>query len=260
MMKLLYKDNEIFYTITGIGHAKIPFVLLHGFLEDMTIWDGFIDGLGKERQIVCIDLPGHGRSKDFSESHSMQEMANIVAAVLKDTGIQQVSLAGHSMGGYVGLEFLDNFPMMLKDIMLINSTPAEDTVERKKIRDRSIDIVEANKDAFVSMAISNLFSAESREVFKAEIDRLKQAAFRLNIENIQQTLKAMRDRKDHTASLKKFRGGKMIVAGEDDTLIEIADIQKLARTTNSDLIILEKGHNSWMEMSEKLYKNMYLID
>ncbi|TQI69524.1 pimeloyl-ACP methyl ester carboxylesterase [Gramella sp. Hel_I_59] len=259
-MKLLYKDNEIFHTITGTGHTKIPLVLLHGFLEDMTIWYDFIEGLGKERQIICIDLPGHGRSKDFSGPHGMQEMANIVAAVLKDIGIQQVSLAGHSMGGYVGLEFLDNFPMMLKDIMLINSTPSEDTVERKKIRDRSIEIVGTNKDAFISMAISNLFSAESREVFKDEIDRLKQAAYRLNIENIQQTLKAMRDRKDHTVTLKKFEGGKMIIAGKDDTLIEITDIQKLATETNSDLIILEKGHNSWLEMSEKLYKNMLFID
>lgn len=259
-MKLQYKDNEIFYTITGTGHTKIPLVLLHGFLEDMTIWDDFKKGLGKERQIICIDLAGHGRSKDFSGSHSMQEMANIVAAVLNDTGIQKVSLAGHSMGGYVGLEFLDNFPMMVKEIMLINSTPSEDTVERKKIRDRSIDIVATNKDAFISMAISNLFSAESREVFKDEIDHLKQAAYRLNIENIQQTLKAMRDRKDHTASLKKFKGGKMIVAGEDDTLIEITDIQKLAIATNSDLTILEGGHNSWMEMSEKLYINMLFIE
>lgn len=259
-MKLQYKDNEIFYTITGTGNTNIPLVLLHGFLEDMTIWEDFKKGLGKERQIICIDLPGHGRSKDFSGSHSMQEMANIVAAVLKDIGVQQVSLAGHSMGGYVGLEFLDNFPMMVKEIMLINSTPSEDTVERKKIRDRSIDIVETNKDAFISMAISNLFSAESRVVFKDEIDRLKQAAYRLNIENIQQTLKAMRDRKDHNATLKKFEGGKGFIAGEDDTLIEITDIQKLAIATNSDLTILEGGHNSWMEMSEKLYKNMLFID
>ena len=259
-MKLLYKDNEIFYTITGTGHTKIPLVLLHGFLEDLTIWDEFIEGLGEERQIICIDLPGHGRSKDFSGSHSLHEMANIVAAVLEDIGVQQVSLAGHSMGGYVGLEFLDNFPMMVKEIMLINSTPSEDTVERKKIRDRSIDIVATNKDAFISMAISNLFSAESREVFKDEIDHFKQAAFRLNIENIQQTLKAMRDRKDHTATLKKFEGGKGFIAGEDDTLIEITDIQKLAIATNSNLTILEGGHNSWMEMSEKLYKNMLFID
>jgi len=235
-MKLQYKDNEIFYTITGTGNTNIPLVLLHGFLEDMTIWEDFKKGLGKERQIICIDLPGHGRSKDFSGSHSMQEMANIVAAVLKDIGVQQVSLAGHSMGGYVGLEFLDNFPMMVKEIMLINSTPSEDTVERKKIRDRSIDIVETNKDAFISMAISNLFSAESRVVFKDEIDRLKQAAYRLNIENIQQTLKAMRDRKDHNATLKKFEGGKGFIAGEDDTLIEITDIQKLAIATNEVII------------------------
>lgn len=259
-MKLEYKNNEIFYTISGIGQNKIPLVLLHGFLEDSTIWDNFIEDLGKERQIICIDLPGHGRSKDFSGSHSMQEMANIVAAVLEKTGIQKVSLAGHSMGGYVGLEFLDNFPMMLKDIMLINSTPAEDTVERKKIRDRSIHIVETNKEAFISMAISNLFSAESREIFKDEIDHLKQNALLLNIENIQQTLRALRDRKDHTDTLNKYSGRKMIIAGKEDTLIDIADIQKLAGTTNSELVILEKGHNSWMEVSENLYKNMLLID
>ena len=70
----------------------------------------------------------------------------------------------------------------------------------------------------------------------------------------------MRDRKDHTPTLKKFEGGKMIIAGKDDTLIEITDIQKLATATNSELIILKKGHNSWLEMSEKLYKKMLFVD
>ncbi|MDX1762066.1 MAG: alpha/beta hydrolase, partial [Christiangramia sp.] len=128
MAEIKYKGANIYYNLKGTGE-KVPLVLLHGFLEDSMIWDPIVKKLQKERQVICIDLPGHGKSDGLAEIHSMELMANAVREVLNTLEIKEVSIAGHSMGGYVSLEFLKNFPMIIKSVMLINSTPVEDTVE-----------------------------------------------------------------------------------------------------------------------------------
>jgi len=260
MRKVNFKNNSIYYSLDGENHSKVPLVLLHGFLEDCNIWNAYREDLALERQIICIDLPGHGRSKDFAGSHSMQVMAEIVAFVLKDIGLQQVSMAGHSMGGYVGLEFLHQYPQFIQTFMLINSTPYADSPNKVLVRNRAIEFVANNKDVFVSMAISNLFPSESRRKYGKEIEALKQRASKLNSNNIQQALIGMRDRQDRTHTLKNFNGNKIMIAGREDVLVDLAESEKAAMDTNATLIVLENGHNSWLESSKNLLDEFLLIE
>ncbi|MFO7719364.1 MAG: alpha/beta fold hydrolase, partial [Gillisia sp.] len=106
-MILNYENTPIFYSTKGTGN---PLVFLHGFLESTKIWEPFIEKLSAKRQVICIDLPGHGKSGNISDIHTMELMADAVHAVLKHLRIEQVSLVGHSMGGYVSLAFLEKFP------------------------------------------------------------------------------------------------------------------------------------------------------
>ena len=54
-----YKGINIFYTDQGKGNAV---VLLHGFLENTSMWDAFIPTLSKKNRIICIDLLGQGKT------------------------------------------------------------------------------------------------------------------------------------------------------------------------------------------------------
>lgn len=58
-MVLEYLGIPVYYSSTG--HGK-PLVLLHGFLESSKIWDPYLDELTAKRQVICIDLPGHGKT------------------------------------------------------------------------------------------------------------------------------------------------------------------------------------------------------
>jgi pimeloyl-ACP methyl ester carboxylesterase len=98
-MILNYNNTKIYYDTKGTGN---PLVLLHGFLESSKIWKPFIPSLAAKRQVVTIDLPGHGKSGNLGSIHSMEEIATcIVNTVLKKLKISRATLAGHSMGGYV---------------------------------------------------------------------------------------------------------------------------------------------------------------
>ena len=100
MPKVRFKDINIHYTEAGQGSAV---VLLHGFLEASWMWKDILATLKKKYRVVCIDLPGHGKSDCIGYVHSMDEMAESVHAVLAHLKLRRVSMVGHSMGGMIAV-------------------------------------------------------------------------------------------------------------------------------------------------------------
>ena len=259
MEELKFKGANIYFDRRGHGE-KVPLVLLHGFMEDSQIWDPIVKELQKERQVICIDLPGHGKSDGIAEIHSMELMAKVVREVLKALEIEEVSIAGHSMGGYVSLEFLKNFPMIIKSVMLMNSTPVEDTVEKQEIRERSVKLVGRNKEAYIKMAISNLYSESSKKNLASEIEDLKSRAVKMKAKNVQAALKGMKIRTNYLEELKSFSKQKIIVAGKQDPILDISEIERISNGCDCEFYALENGHNSYMEDRNNLRKIMHFID
>lgn len=256
-MNTKYKNATINFTSEGEGK---PLILLHGFLESLEAWKDFVPELAKERQVICIDLPGHGQSECFSEVHSMKAMAEAVHAVLKELNLKEVSVAGHSMGGYVSLEFLANFPGITKAVVLVNSTPEADSEEKKENRDRATALVEKNKEAYVKMAISNLLSAEDKEIFEKEVEELKSRAVKMPAAGITAALQGMKIRKDHTRLLREFNGYKKILAGKEDPVMDYETIRKLAEANDIGFETASGGHLSYIEDQTAVRKILHFID
>jgi pimeloyl-ACP methyl ester carboxylesterase len=116
-------------------------LLLHGFLESSTIWSTIVPELSKYNTLVILDLPGHGKSGCIAETHSMELMAEVVHSLLKFLKIKSVSFVGHSMGGYVALAFAEKYEHNIERLVLLNSTTNEDSTERKRNRERSLNII-----------------------------------------------------------------------------------------------------------------------
>ena len=168
-MILDYKNAAIFYTDSGKGPAV---VLIHGFLENTTMWNLIIPELSKRNRVIAIDLLGHGKSDCIGYTHSMELFAETLEAVLKKVRIRKCVLVGHSLGGYVALAFAEKHPKRVKGLCLMNSTSNEDTADRKLRRTRANKMVHKNFSNLVRMSFTNLFSEESRIVFK---DQMKNA-------------------------------------------------------------------------------------
>ena len=123
------------YSENGEGEVLC---LLHGFLEDKSIWNPFIHLLANKYRVIAIDLPGHGKSELLHKENTMLDMARAVNDTLKSLGVESVNFIGHSMGGYVALAYADLFPKNVWGIVLLNSTPEADTEARKKLRKHGI--------------------------------------------------------------------------------------------------------------------------
>lgn len=256
-MKLNYKSTELFYTTKGTGN---PLVFLHGFLESTKIWEPFIEKLSAKRQVICIDLPGHGQSGNISDVHTMELMADAVEAILQHLKIEQASLVGHSMGGYVSLAFMEKFPEMTKSLVLMNSTPAEDSAEHKINRDRSINIVRKNKKAFVSMAISNLLPPENHFKFKTELEELKNQALQMSEEGIIAALEGMKIRTNRNSLLRGFINPKFLILGAKDPVLSISTTKKIGIYCKCKIILTENGHLSYMENYTEIEEFLPFID
>lgn len=246
-----YKNIQIAFTVEGKGKT---IVLLHGFLESSTIWKNVVSAFRETHQIITIDLLGHGKTEKLGYIHSMETMAETVHAVLAELKVEKTSIIGHSMGGYVALAFAEKFPQQLEKLILLNSSTVADSEERKENRDRAKRLVKQNKQAFISMAIKNLFTDENRNALRTEINALVEEAVQLPEEYIIASVEGLKNRKDRTEILQQYSGEKIIIAGKNDPVVPFKEIEAIAEKTNSTFISFEDGHMSYLENKEELLK------
>ena len=152
MKTIQYKNTKISFSETGKGTAV---VLLHGFLENQTMWNDYIPEFSKKYRVITIDLLGHGQTECMGYVHTMEDMADAVHAVLaRNSESAKPFFVGHSMGGYVALAFAELYPDNVKGLVLLNSTSRADSDERKANRDRAITAVKQRLfETFIRMSI-----------------------------------------------------------------------------------------------------------
>jgi pimeloyl-ACP methyl ester carboxylesterase len=240
------EGKKINYAKSGKGKC---IVFLHGFLENLTIWDDFARELAGQFKIIQIDLPGHGKSDVFDKVHSMSLMAGAVNTVLSKEGIKEALIIGHSMGGYVALEFAKQFREKVKGLCLFNSTVLADSKIKKEERTRVIKVMQKNASMFIEEAIPNLFTVESRIVFKALIDELVIEAKENPINGIIACTYGMRDRPENLSYLKTIDYPFLFVIGRRDTIIpfERYKDQIFANDNISVYVSANSGHMGFIE-------------
>lgn len=247
-MILKYKELEVFYSVEGTGNA---IVLLHGFLENSTMWKDIVKELSTKNKVVCIDLLGHGKTSCQGYIHTMEDMAVVVKEVLRELRLRKVIIIGHSMGGYVGLAFAEKYPENLKGLCLLNSTSQADSEERKELRLRAIQMAQTNYKALVSMSITNLFALETRNQFSKEIEILKEEALQIPVQGYIAATHGMRERTNRENVLFSIQK-KLLIAGENDPILPLESVRKEALKTKTPLHVLPNGHMSYIETKEEL--------
>ena len=249
MPQLNYKNINLHYTVQGKGSA---IVLLHGFLENLTMWQEIIPHLAKKNKIICIDLLGHGKTENLGYIHTMEAQAQMVKFVLNSLKLRKYILIGHSMGGYVALAFAELFPNNIKGLCLMNSTALPDNEEKKINRDRGIKAVKQSPKTFVRLAIPNLFSEANRTKFITEIKQVTQEALKIPAQGIIAAMEGMKLRKDRTFILKSIDFPILMIISKQDPALEYSSL--IEQTENTSAITQEfpDGHMSHIENKDAL--------
>jgi len=88
--------NKVHYLVAGKGSATIVFI--HGWSCNARFWREQVTAFAGDIRVICIDLPGHGRSDQPQTDYTVDYFARAVLAVMRDARVGKAVLVGHSMG------------------------------------------------------------------------------------------------------------------------------------------------------------------
>lgn len=248
-----FKNANIYFSDIGKGTAV---VLIHGFLENSTMWQNITPELSKKNRIITIDLLGHGKSDCLGYVHSMELFAESIEVVLKHLRIRKCILIGHSLGGYIALAFAEKHPQKIKGLCLMNSTSNEDDNARKKLRKRANKMIQTNFSNLVKMSFSNLFGPKSKTIYKEEIELAVKEALKTSVQGYCAANEGMRMRLNRNDVLAKNEFKKLIIAGEKDPILDFKNNLEEAQKTNSEVIVFANGHMSHIENTIELISSL----
>lgn len=92
---------DLAYDRRGAGE---PLVLLHGLSHRRQGWDPVIDRLAAERDVIAVDLPGHGDSPALPHGLVYAEVVDEVEKFLRGLGLERPHVAGNSLGGLLAID------------------------------------------------------------------------------------------------------------------------------------------------------------
>ncbi len=248
-----FLSKKVNYYTQGGGGKTI--VLLHGFLENSTMWFDYAGRLGESYFVIAIDIPGQGESEILAEAHTTSLMADAVDQVLKTEKIKSAVFIGHSMGGYVALSFGERYSEKLKGIIMLNSTALADSEIKKADRDRAIKVLKKSPAVFINEAIPNLFADENKVKFKNEIEAIIQNALAGSIAGACCCLRGMKVREDKTHLLKEGKFPVHFISGAKDNVIPLEKVKEQTALNGKirSIIFPDSGHMSFLEAREECF-------
>ena len=112
-----YQGSKLFYYRYGVGQKTI--LLFHGYGQDHSAFDSWIDQLKNDYMIYSFDLFLHGQSIWPERALEKEDWKNVITLFLQKEKIAEFELAGFSMGGKFAFATLEAFPQKAKRMLLI---------------------------------------------------------------------------------------------------------------------------------------------
>jgi pimeloyl-ACP methyl ester carboxylesterase len=242
---------SLHYTTEGQG---TPYVLVHGYPLKADIWQSMaIEGC----QLIKVDLTKTIESQEKYRQFTLRDWANAISELVNELGHDKIFYAGHSMGGYIGLEFLNQHEDRLLGLVMVHSAANADSEEKKHARQKSISILEkGGQSALVAEMVKTLFAPNFYETNPEAIRQLANQMLSIKPSTYISYLNAMINRADHKDTLTNAQVPIQWIIGKKDALIPVQFVlEQAVRSKHTDINLIEDvGHMSMIEKPTELCK------
>lgn len=109
---------EMYYEICGTGQ---PLIMLHGGYGSIPGMGAIVPRLAETRQVIAVELQGHGRTADVDRPLSYGQMADDVAGFMSAIGLEKADVFGVSMGGAVALQVAVRHPEVVRKLVVVSA-------------------------------------------------------------------------------------------------------------------------------------------
>lgn len=112
---------KLYHEIYGQGE---PLVLIHGGFTTIGDLQGWIHPLAQTRQVIAVEMQGHGHTADTDRPMSWITLGEDIAALLDSLEIPRADLVGHSFGGTSAIRAAIQHPAKVRRLVVISSPHA----------------------------------------------------------------------------------------------------------------------------------------
>lgn len=244
--------SQIYTEVYGEGPAL---VMIHGWAMHSGVWRDFARQLARHCQVICVDLPGHGRSEAI-EPFTLQQIGN---ALLKAIPVQKFTVLGWSLGATVAMDMAQRFPQRVQRLIVLAGNPH---FVRKPdwpgVKAETLDNFAELLKVDVSQTLIRFLALQVNGLAhgKTLLQTLKSAILECpppGVDVLQSGLDILR-----TSDLREFllrnRLPVHLIVGDKDALIPLASAQTLQRLNPAiDVQVLASaGHAPFLSHAEPL--------
>lgn len=248
--------KQITYYKTGTGPSIL---LVHGFPANVHLWRNIVPELAKHFTII---LPAFFEEEGdwlVDDTNNMSLLAEGFNDILDNEDIEQVLLAGHSMGGYMGLAFAEKYAHKLAGLSLIHSSALADDEARAEGRRKTIQILEkGGKNPFLKKMVKALFPEDFNQQKPEICSRQTEEALMVHEKSLIAFYRAIMHRKD---SMHITKGAKFPVQNIIGLKDSLANPQKEIEGENLSCVNFvstypNEGHMAMLENPALLLKDL----
>ncbi len=255
-MEVVSNGTRIFYKAQGSGPAL---VLLHPFPAHHEIWLPAGEILSQRYRLILPDLRGHGASQTGAGPATMQTHAEDVMRICEAERIPHAVFAGISIGGYILFEFWRRFRDCITALILCNTRATADAPEARAARLKSAEDVEQfGPAAFLDGMMPKLIGESTRRDRPELAARARGMMAKSSTQGIAAVQRGMAARPDSTPTLKTINVPTLILAGSEDSLIPMAEVEAMrVQVPGSEFTVLPRaGHYAPFEVHEAAAQRM----
>ena len=219
MPRVYLNGVNLYYEVSGTGPSV---VLCHGYTGSHQSWMSQVYALSPTYQAIAIDHRGHGGSDEPSsaEDYSVPILANDVRALLDHLGITRCCLVGHSLGGFMAIQLVLDYPDIISSLVLVDTSSGPSYVPGMKELGEKLNEI-ARRDgmaaAFEYNTQQNPLVQRRFEKYPALREVAKRRMLETSVDAYVHLRKAMAEREDLTPRLGEIAVPALVIMGEEDT-------------------------------------------
>jgi len=217
------KINGIQMAYDDIGQNGKPVVLIHGFGLNRNIWKEMASNYLSQQRVILPDVRGHGESEAPEGAYPMSLIAEDIRALLDFLKIEEAAICGHSMGGYITLAFAERYPERLSGLGLITTRAEADSAENRADRFNMVEKVRENGAIILDESLAPKLTKDENV-----LHQIHEILSNTNPVGIIGVLQGMAERPDRRDLLPRIRVPSLVVAGDQDQIIDVEDARQMA--------------------------------
>lgn len=252
-MKANINSIHLAYDDHGAG---LPVIFLHAFPLNRGMWSNELTSLLADGQyrLIALDWRGFGESETTAGTVTMDLLAQDLAGLMDELGIEEAVLCGLSMGGYAAFAFYRAYPERVRALVLADTQPYADSAEAKARRENVARMAETQgTGAIADLQIPNLLSEANRQVLAPLERTVRHMIDAATPQGIAAAARGMALRADSTDLLPKITCPVLVMVGEQDTLTPPALAQEYAaKISGAQCVVIPRAsHLANLEQPQK---------